>query len=1023
MSLTIYRSSAGSGKTTQLVTSYLKLCLVSPQYFRQILAITFTNKAAGEMKERVIGSLMKLSEDLPENQRQMDELCRYFNQGKDEIKSRSRLVLKNILHQYSEFSVSTIDSFNQRLIRAFSHEMGLTSSFSILLNSEELCEEATDLLIDEYGSDKELEKAFDFMILSALEEENSTDISASINKVANEIFNENARPYLSESETLDFNSTNTYLKTCRLSINALTYELKAAVNRLHDFLKENDIDLLQLKQGKNGIAGMISKSAESSFPEFNSYVAGILENGDWYSNAADITFKQRIDAIAVPLNRLGKELSDIYARNFTVIKTYEQIRKNIYYTAVYNRLRYWTDSLAKEQNLLPIADFNQRIASAIRNEYAPFIYEKTGNRFRHFLIDEFQDTSLLQWQNLIPLVDNSLAGDNFNLLVGDGKQSIYRWRGGKVEQFTRLPEIFARPDNRAFEDYERSFQHHFRAETLNNNYRSRREIVDFNNEFFDFVCGFLDEENKKVYENHRQIPREDYYGGVVDVRFIEKNKEKIEEIRARHLETILAIINEYFGENPDYSSICILCRSGARVREVAEFLVLNKIPVISPDSLLLYSSSAINFIISYLRFIDNPQDRISQKAIELFLLKHYNTNSTEIQLPANPELLPLYELCEMIVKHFGLKSAFQPFINYFLEIVLHFQLQFNQGIKAFLVWWEKNKEKYPIELPEGINAVQVMTIHKAKGLEFPVVIYPFADDTSAALNSERIWVRLPEKYLGSSLVLNIGLSKSLLSTDFKDAYLHELRLLQLDLVNLMYVAFTRPETALHIISTAGSDKSESETLAVNKLLFTFLKSKSDWQISDLHYCLGQQNKLKPSESKPGDFNETAPLTCDWKSKVYLVADRKKNKNSNAAEWGILVHKAISMLHSSKEIDNTLLRLKWLGEIAEETIPSLKLILQQTISHPLLADFFNPENKIYRERDIFIPSASDVRPDRVVVFADRSAKIVDFKTGIHDEKHTEQLAMYSETLREMKYQRVQTYIAYLSEEISVIELTR
>ena len=501
MNFTVYKSSAGSGKTYTLVREYLKLVLTEPHKFRHILAITFTNKAANEMKQRIINSLKEISDFSSFSgsiavKFMLPELEKETGLDRNSISENAGKVLELILHNYSDFAICTIDSFVHRIIRSFAFDLHLPLNFEVEVDTDDLIAKVIDILISNVGTDEKLTRMLINFTQSKTDDEKSWHIENDLTEIAKILTKEDGQIHIEKLKKLnldDFSQINRQVNTIiRRFENTLTDYAKDADN----LIKSKGIPHQAFYRGSSGICKyfeyLVNKRFDKVLP--NSYVIKTIEEDKWYSGKANTNEKAAIDEIKENIRLAYERITEYIDKHYPKYVILNEIRKNLYPVAVLNEIEKVMDDYKSENNIVLISEFNKRIADIVLSEPVPFIYERLGEKYKHFLIDEFQDTSVLQWLNLLPLIDNSLSEGNFNMVVGDGKQAIYRWRSGEVEQFAKLPKIYKKKDDPVLIQREQSLERNYQPEVLEHNYRSKAEIVNFNNDFFAEISEILKEE-------------------------------------------------------------------------------------------------------------------------------------------------------------------------------------------------------------------------------------------------------------------------------------------------------------------------------------------------------------------------------------------------------------------------------------------------------------------------------------------------------------------------------------------------
>jgi ATP-dependent exoDNAse (exonuclease V) beta subunit len=598
----VYNASAGSGKTFTLVKEYLKILLFtgnnfSPYRFQNILAITFTNKAAAEMKERVLGNLKDFSEG-----EQVDMFLKVQEEtalSPEVIQQRSKIVLRNILQNYSAFNITTIDAFTHRIIRNFSFDLGLSLNFEVEMDSNQLLSEAVDLLISKIGLDKELTQVLIDYSLEKTDDDKSWDISNDLKDFAKILLNEND---VNQLKKLDKNSIQDFIDLKKhLKKRNRTFENKfkeigeegleiiASMN-----LEHNDFYRSMFPNHFKNLAYNFNKA---TFFDQNKLRERIEEN-TFYAKSKSEDIKTAIEEILPPLLNLytqSETLYEQYTRNNLVLKSLIPL-------AVLKHINASLSEIKEQNNIRLNAEFNQIISEQIKNEPAPFIYERLGEKFQYYFIDEMQDTSELQWKNLIPLIENALVSETIDgdkgslMLVGDAKQAIYRWRGGKAEQFISLTN-----DNNPF-TVEKE------VKDLDTNFRSYSQIIDFNNEFFKHTSTFFkNEKYKDLYIIGNNQKTTNKLGGFVQISFVKKEKDDDEKELVFAKKTLEVIQN--LDSDFELSDICILVRKKKDGITVANYLSEQSIDIISSETLLLKNNETVDFIINLISFLNINEDK------------------------------------------------------------------------------------------------------------------------------------------------------------------------------------------------------------------------------------------------------------------------------------------------------------------------------------------------------------------------------------------------------------------------------
>ncbi|HEY6159681.1 MAG TPA: UvrD-helicase domain-containing protein, partial [Bacteroidia bacterium] len=1023
MNFTVYRSSAGSGKTFTLVKEYLLLALsdgqVPPQKYRHILAITFTNKAAAEMKERVVNALRGLSANdhnkLSGSIKTLFEILqKELNIPPHELGARAENVLQAILHNYSDFAIGTIDGFTHKVIRTFAHDLHLPLNFEIEMDSEKLLSEAIDLLMSRIGSDEQLTRALVEFTEAKADEEKNWDIEYDLAKFASNLLKEDGEIHLKNLRELTTKDFFTIRDEVAGTIKKFEAEVKSIAGEALSLLQKNELTAESFYQGRNGIHTYFRKLKEGDVDYIrpNSHVARTVSENKWPGGKTSSIDKAKIENIKPVLVRHFNDLQALAEKEYEHYVLCREINRRIYSLAVLNEIEKLMIEHKKENNVLHISEFNRIIANIVMHQPVPFIYERLGEKFNHFLLDEFQDTSFLQWNNLLPLIDNSLAENNFNMLVGDGKQSIYRWRGGEVELFAQLPKVSGSDQNTLLKERERSLENHFRLKNLDKNFRSKREIVELNNELFRFASQtFLPQAHQQIYSDLEQEADPTNTGGYIRIEFLPRETEDINETaRSKTLE----LVRELQKENFRLKDIAIITRNNKEGSLIASHLIGNNIGVISSESLLLKNSAEVNFLVSLLRFIDEPGDIVPRTGILQYLIANnkikeedfhtrlvFINSATAISgllallkehgFDLNASILakmPLYELSEELVRIFGLGNKAPAYVQFFLDEILAYGLRNPNNISEFLNWWGERSEKASVIVPEAMDAVNVMTIHRSKGLEFPAVIMPYAN-WQMDKGKDELWIEVDESIapkMSSALVPN---SKALEKTVYAPVYQEEYGKALLDNINLLYVAMTRPSERLYMITTFPGPKKN-----LSKIFTGFLEHKMLFDPNKLIYEFGKGIPHKQKESiltqsiSLGNF-----ISHHWRDKVQIRQSagdawddsEKQEKRSS----GILLHNALARVIDHTQVKSALEAMLNEGLLTGAEEKEMELQLNALLSVQDIRKFFEPGRQVKNESELLMPGGESFRPDRVII-QDKKAIVLDYKTGIEKKTHKKQL---------------------------------
>lgn len=1042
-SFSIYDASAGSGKTYALVKEYLKIILTSPKNdaYRNILAITFTNKAVHEMKSRIVGSLSEFAKDNPSSKAQelMQDVSVDTGLSIIQIKNKSQQIIKHIIHNYAAFDISTIDKFTHKVIRAFAHDLNLPMTFEVSLDTENLLIEAVDAIIAQAGEDEILTNLLVDFTMEKTDDDKSWDISREILETGKLVLNENNRNEITHFQDKSITEFLEIKKKLAAVCEELEKETVTFGNEAAALIEQKGIDTKSFSRG--------------TFPN---HIASI-QTGKF--NPKNKTFKE-VDDIAINKTAQDRELieaivpdllsilSKVYAL-FEKIYFYKAFLKNITPLSLLNTVSNELSKIQQEQNILSITEFNALIHREIQNQPAPFIYERLGERYRHFFIDEFQDTSEMQWQNLIPLIDNALSGqDEYGdkgtlMIVGDPKQSIYRWRGGKAEQFIELSKDqnpFNNPDKKVTQ--------------LEYNYRSYSQIIEFNNSFFKQLANeFQHPDYKDLYENHSHQKVNSKTGGYVNISFLQDTAESEEvgiDKTEKYVQATLDTINQVLEKGFEYKDIVILTRKRGQGIAVANFLTEQGVPLLSSETLMIQNATEVRFIIQVLKYLKNSSD-IDAKAHFL----HYLGLHAQDHLPVHDfiakgkELVQetefehwllqfnldlsfqnlrkksLYEAVEIMVSKFlNPKLRTSSYVQYFLDIVLERDIRNQAGVADFLDFWDKSADKFSIPSPEGTNAVRIMTIHKSKGLEFPVVIMPFAEEDYSRKPKDKLWLNAEEATVGLPKVL-IDNSSAVegFGGDALELYTIKKQEELLDNINVLYVALTRAEEQLYIISSKNlSSKGEVPKNNMCAFFVNYLLEQGVYKEEILEYEFGNSMKLS-SEDKYEDSSKIIPSVNEvLNPKNIKIAQREAlmwgTHQQEAIAYGNVIHEILSFVKCKNDVDIAIVKAIEDGLIQLGQKEVVYQTIFEIVNHESLINHFAEGNRVLNEQTIIQKEGKIIKPDRMVVTPDKKVFLLDYKTGVPNPKYITQLNHYQNVIEQMGFEVVEKVLIYIGRQIVV-----
>ncbi len=1056
--LTIYKASAGSGKTYTLVLEYLKLVFTDTQNYKYVLAVTFTNKATEEMKARILEELYGIA--IGKITPMAADLLQYFepqNLTKAQMQKTASRVLGAILHDYSRFSIYTIDRFFQQILRNFTREMGLNASYTLELDQDDRLLEVIERLLFrlERHADAKLLEWLTSYAIDLIREGKSWDFSKNLRNLSSELFKEDFRK--SGLTTSRVFNDKSMLKVVYQNLSAkknafaeqMTTTGKAGVKMIADAGLTRDDFKYKSTSGIN----YFYKLAERRFEEPKQRTKELIDNPDnWPANkgsaAAVLTLYYN------GLNRLLSQAVENYHQGIAEYLTANAILKNFYSLGILSDIHNELRELSAENNLLFISDTNEIIASVIRGSDAPFLYEKAGNKYNHFMIDEFQDTSRLQWKNFLPLINNSLSQGHANLIVGDVKQSIYRWRnsdwrllaGGIHNQITVGNVI---------------------TNNLDVNWRSRENIVRFNNTFFhqasyilqSYINAQFDSKADDItvinayHEQAQKMPtgfdtkKQD---GLVNFRFLSADDDESwqEQACVYAQNAVEAALNNGFKAG----DIAILVRRKEEGRIVASYLLnrqndnahVPKYGVLSNEALSLTNSPAVRFIINILKHLNQPGNRANILEIN-FLWYKYLTHPKQSELPegiservADDIALhlkaiggqPLYEtVCSMIkLYNLGQIVTESVYLETLLEKVKEYTMNRPSDLYSFLNYWEKNGHKLSVVLPGESDAVNVLTIHKSKGLQFPVVIVPFvAWPFDNVRNAPMLWVNAPKDIAPILPIVPVQYNKALANTEFATDFHNEFLYSGVDNLNLMYVAFTRAIDALYCCGPISKSGMSASRIA-NQIFTAEIVSESDLHFANLstYYSpdtqilqIGSLPVLTKNSTEPNELNATTISVNNNIPKLRIKYNHRnkfepgENAHTIKLSHGRNIHSILEQVDSWFQLPLTAQKMHNSGHIDPDELALIMKLHDHYSYDPMVQNWFNQNKKQLKEQPMLLQNGSEMRPDKLIIEG-KHAIIVDYKTGIERKKDEQQVLEYARVLKLMGFEKIEGYLWYLEE---------
>lgn len=1047
--LTIYQSSAGSGKTYKLAKEYLKFAFRYPGAFKNILAITFTNKATEEMKNRVLKFLADLSKG-------NDEVLKkqLIDEGvKGEIEELAKITLNSILHNYSDFSVSTIDSFFNRVLRSFSKELKLQIGFEIELDQVKVLDKIYKMMLEGLKDDEELKKYLSEFILMKINDDKGWDIEKDIKKLGNEIFKER---YIEKKYQALESNTGRGISDNREKIKELIHDiyeikkefeshLKNIGDKAEEVMKRFGLEIEDFSNKEKGVIGFLllkTRNPKSEYEITKRARDAYETNEGWYTKSSGK--KNEIqNVVDGGLSGLLKDAVEYIMSNSIKYFTAIELLDSAYTLGIFEDLNSKLNQYRKENRKLLQSDVNGILKSVISEENSPFIYEKIGSNFRNILIDEFQDTSTFQWNNLLPLIVNALSENNNALVVGDVKQSIYRWRSGNMKLL--LSQIFR--------DLE-GFRDSMRTEYLKTNRRSCKEIVEFNNSFFlsaaeKITEGIGDEEFgrliKKAYERESVEQDCEREGGYVCVKFYDKDEKNDEnETRADEKAEVYVkeIIKEVLSDGYNLSDILVLVRTNSEAKKISGILAGERYRIISAESLLVNNSPKVRMIVDLMKYIiDNRNELAKADALYNYICRIKNGNDSYGDIFENsdrgfyekmpdeffkenekPKIKPVlndtgvYEVCENLIKILSFDKLPDTYLIKFQDVILEYLREENSDLKSFIDWWEEKKNDFTIDSPSGTDAINIMTVHKSKGLQGKIVIVPYANwKLNIDGTKDLIWVSTDEEPFNKSTAYTVKAKQGMRNTFFKEDYNYEYAQTRLDNLNVLYVTFTRAEDRLYILVP------EKEKIPnIGGVIKSVLREK--FSMSDDFFETGSKTKKTDNKKEKEIQTETLKhfISNDWYKRTIIRPKHRQIKEITDEDFtykvnrGVVLHELLSRLKSFEEAESIISKMVYEGLIKEGDSEKIKDDIKKLQKNETISDWFSGKWEAKTESDILLDDGSYLRPDRVLIRGSE-AVIIDYKTGAGKEEHKKQITEYAEILARMGFSKIKKFLLYIGSE--------
>jgi ATP-dependent exoDNAse (exonuclease V) beta subunit len=1058
--LLVYSASAGSGKTHSIAGQYILMLFSKPKAYRNILAVTFTNKACEEMKSRIITELAAIINNSPGNR--IEEIVKHTGKSSDMVKIMAKQIFTEMLHDYSFFSVSTIDSFFQKILRNFTRETGIQYNYEIELDTENIINLAVDNLLENSNSNPELKKNIISLVDQKMESLSKWDFRKDLKSFLKKVIESDYRSY--EVEYNSFFSDKNKVASFKKDINKIEKDFQNSIKQFCD-------DLSSVLQKHNlNIEDFSGGTTRSIIKRLLKTHKLVISNQDIDSEVhfKDIDLpekwlkkseldKEPLKSATNQLIKISILLLQYFEKEYSRYITAIIIKKHLNYAALINEGLQTIHNYLHTEGKFLISEVPVFLSEIARHNSSSFIYEKTGSFYENYLIDEFQDTSGIQWNSFYPLMLESLSsGDEneINILVGDVKQSIYAWRGGDWR-------LLAYQVKQKFENY-------YNHISLDDNWRSGETIVNFNNYFFDNAAKVLGNAIKStypeklieftgdliqnsIYNNIKQNVKKDF-SSIVKLSIFEKEKDKTLEqsFEYRIVNRMIEQIEELQQNNYKPGDIMILVRTNIQGSRIAQQIIRHAqsplakpgivYDVISSDALFVSSNKAIQLIISCFRYLTNENDKLSfTEAAYLYYLQTifqstevqiYNKTNFSVHLQNILEPLKdsfrqklLHDLTDIIIEELGLNKKVEnvPFLNSFRDIVHEFGLKYPAEVESFLEYWDEKGIKLNLKIPEKQNAINIISIHKSKGLAADFVFVPFCD-WDLHKSGDTIWAQTNIEPFNALPVWPVNFDGKTEKSLFREEYyFHKFRQ-SVESFNMMYVAFTRARKGLFITATDATDNKFAKVSSILRNVIETTEFEKEMQpkistsdtLNYKEYSIGKIENIEKTLDHDGYFNSYpvyVPLK-QIKIKSFFDRDKVDANSQSLVHKGIIYHKIFERITTIDDISSSINDLFAKGQIIKDDVEIYKSEIVKIVSSTQVKSWFDGTYKVSNEAEIVTKNAKLKRPDRIMESGNEII-IVDYKFGhAENSKYVAQTKEYADLLREMGYTNIKIYIWYV-----------
>ena len=1052
--LTVYKASAGSGKTFTLATEYISLLVENPMSYRTILAVTFTNKATEEMKMRILSQLYGIWKQLPDSDDYLKAIQKKTGLDTKVISERAGISLSNLLNNYNYFRVETIDTFFQSVMRNMARELDLTTNLRIGLNDYQVEELAVDQLIADLSTTDAMLQWILRYIMENISDDKSWNVIGQIKQFGRHIFSDT---YKDVSHTLEeklaepgfFDQYITRLHELRQSAEQ---RMKQFSDSFFGIIESEGLTVDDFLYGKSGLCSFFLKLRQGQFDEGivgKRVTDSVGDPSKWYKK--NHPRRDLIHALAdSTLGSLLRQAIEERPRQWRLFKSADLTLRHLSQLRLLSSIEQKVHELNQDANRFLLSDTQQLLHSLIGDSDSPFIFEKIGAQLEHVMIDEFQDTSTVQWQNFRVLLDEAMSHEgSTSLIVGDVKQSIYRWRAG---------------DWRLLNDIESQFNsRQVETRCLDTNYRSQRRIITFNNTFFQQAAQLEYMSLQEINETEADLLRRAYADVVQqipkkrgDEGFVRIVLLPTEDYQAQVFQRLTETISELLATGATQEQIAILVRTNAVIPLIAQYFMeqMTSVTIVSDEAFRLDASNAVCLLINAMRLLFRPDDQLTKAAIAKSyrndVMQDYQGDS--LQMLATTDLdtllpetyighidelraMPLYDLAERLYTIFGLERITDQsaYVCAFYDYLVNFVNDNAADITAFLNEWDETLCAKTIQSNET-NGVRIFSIHKSKGLEYDHVIVPFCDWQLEKQSGNILWCQPSEEPFNDLPIVPVDYSqKQMMGTIYETDYRHEHLQNTVDNLNLLYVAFTRARHSLFVIGRRKASGTRSLLIEQALPIVADKLQESDTQadillegldddtqplhlsygtltshLSPLTSHLSENPFLQPYEPLPvaiRTFESKVSFRQSNRSKAFVEADDEEAmRQQNYIQTGSILHEVFSTIRTAADIPNALQRLQSEGIIYDGTLTPERIsgMLQKRLKDQRVAEWFSDRWQLFNECSILSIEDGNVcqhRPDRVMTDGHEWI-VVDFKFGSPKPEYHDQVRQYMNLIQEM-----------------------